>query len=77
MSVAGMLEHTVFVKKEDIAAVQVNGMSSAETGHCISNQLEIAGKEADRLQPPPTTITRGAGMSAAIVYAFSESRGGR
>jgi hypothetical protein len=54
---------TVLVEKQRIAASEVDGVSSAQTGHCVGDCQRSNSYTAGRriwlnLQPAPTTMTR-------------------
>jgi hypothetical protein len=53
--------HTLLVQNNDIAAIQVDGVSSTQAGHCCFGvRCQLSGVEwYVNLQPPPTTITLG------------------
>ena len=56
---------TVLVKEQDIAAVEIDCVSSAQSGHfwpplVVQMAEGLVGMES--LQPPPTTMILGAGM---------------
>jgi hypothetical protein len=64
-----LLEHTLLIKNEDIATVQVDGVSGTQAGHYTTEvcQSRILGEEGimrgrGDLHPPPTTITWGAAI---------------
>lgn len=65
-------EHTLLVKNEDVAAVQVDGVSGTQAGHYTTRNLSVGaslGRENNAgegdLHPPPTTMTWGAAMLCA------------
>ncbi|KAI7165109.1 Flavocytochrome c [Hortaea werneckii] len=68
---------TVLIQQHDIAAGKVDGVSSAQAGHCIpvSSSPLLFGRLKRNLRPAPTTMTRG-GMMGISRTEWNENRDG-
>ena len=54
------LDRTVFVQQQHVPSCEVNGMSSAQSRHWSHVRRPMVERVICSLQPPPTTMTRGA-----------------
>lgn len=66
--------HTVLVKQQNTAAVQIDGMSRAQARHCIAISMDKGGGSSRHSRPPPTTITLGGAILQLLVRNTMSSR---